>query len=147
VVKDTRSNEAFLIDLEGVTVSYAATELAQFRDQRGVSKVYLEELMEGQDMPTEDDIDRFWFEVLIAGHIQTSILRPMCWEDDTLEFDSVKKKIAYAARFRAYVEKLRSDWDLTLQILRNAADICAKGGDGDQWCSEEVMDSVLGKSS
>ena len=147
VVKDTRSNEAVLIDLEGVTVSYAATELAQFCPERGVSQVYLEELLEGKDMPTAEDIDKFWFEVLIAGHIQTSILRPMCWEDATLEIDSVNKKIAYAERFLTYVEKLRSDWDLTLQILSKAADIYAKGGDMEQWCSEEVMDSVLGNGS
>ena len=147
VVKDIHSNEDVLIDLEGVTVSYAATELAQFCPERGVSQVYLEELLEGKDMPTAEDIDKFWFEVLIAGHIQTSILRPMCWEDATLEIDSVNKKIAYAERFLTYVEKLRSDWDLTLQILSKAADIYAKGGDMEQWCSEEVMDSVLGKSS
>ena len=147
VVKDIRSNEDLLIDLEGVTVSYAATELAQFCPERGVSQVYLEELLEGKDMPTAEDIDKFWFEVLIAGHIQTSILRPMCWEDATLEIDSVNKKIEYAERFLTYVEKLRSDWDLTLQILSKAADIYAKGGDMEQWCSEEVMDSVLGKSS
>ena len=102
-------------------------------------------MLEGK--PTEEDVDKFWFEVLIAGHIQTSILRPMCWEDATLEIDSVNKKIAYAERFLTYVEKLRSDWDLTLQILHKAADIYAKGGDMEQWCSEEVMDSVLGKSS
>ncbi|CAE8724729.1 unnamed protein product [Polarella glacialis] len=146
VVKDTRSNEAVLIDLEGVTVSYAATDFAQFCDGgfdggRGLSKVYLEELMEAQGMPTEEDIDRFWFEVLIAGYVQTSILRPMCWEDERLEFESVNKMIAHAERFSAYVEKLRSDWDLTLQILRKAAE------DGGEWTSDEVMDSVLGKSS
>eukprot|EP00929_Paragymnodinium_shiwhaense_P063597 TRINITY_DN31771_c0_g1_i2.p2 TRINITY_DN31771_c0_g1~~TRINITY_DN31771_c0_g1_i2.p2 ORF type:complete len:177 (-),score=22.38 TRINITY_DN31771_c0_g1_i2:2082-2612(-) len=146
VVKDARSNEAVLIDLEGVTVSYAATDFAQFCDGgfdggRGLSKVYLEELMEAQCMPTEEDIDRFWFEVLIAGYVQTSILRPMCWEDEQLEFESVNKMIAHAERFSAYVEKLRSDWDLTLQILRKAAE------DGGEWASDEVMESVLGKSS
>lgn len=144
MVKDARSNEAVLIDLEGVTVSYAATDFAQFlnEDGRGVSKVYLEELMEAQGTPTEEDIDRFWFEALIAGHVQTSILRPMCWEDDELEFDSVNKMIAHTERFSAYVEKLRSDWDLILQILR----IAAEGSDGGDWISDKVMDSVLGKS-
>jgi hypothetical protein len=38
------------------------------------------------------------------------------------------------------VEKLRCDWDLTLQILRKAAAACDMG----QWSSNENMDYVLG---
>ena len=67
MVKDKRSNQPALIDLEGFTMSYAATELVQFCDQRRVSKGYLKELMEDTgSVPTEEDIDKFWFEVLIA---------------------------------------------------------------------------------
>ena len=45
VVVDS-ANQARLIDLEGVvTVSCAATEMAQFGHQREVSKVYLQEAM------------------------------------------------------------------------------------------------------
>ena len=145
VVLDKTSNQAVLIDLEGVTVSYAATDLAQFPDRRGVSKVYLEELMEGTEaVPTEEDIDKFWFEVLIASHVQTGILRSICWTQcggDWTE-TSVPKMIAHAERFSAYVEKLRTDWELALQILRKSSE----GSDMDAWISDELMDSVLGHS-
>ena len=137
VVKELCSNEARLIDLEGVTVSYAAIELAQFCNQRGVSKVYLEELTKGEDPPTEEEIDRFWLEALIAGNVQ-DVLRYLCWEDQKLEVDSVTGTIAHAERFHACAEKLRTDQDLCAQFLRNK---------GDDAFSEEAMTSVLGNSS
>lgn len=157
VVKDTRSGQAALIDLEGVCVSYAATDFAQFGNERGVAQVYLEEwmLMEsgGTDekvsvkKPTEDEIDKFWFEVLVASHVQCSILRPTCWHGE-LSATSMRDELAHAERFLAYVEKLRADWDLALRIVRKAAEAAEKpGGDMDQWCSEETMDSVLGSES
>jgi len=145
VVMDKRSNQAVLIDLEGVTVSYAATDFAQFGESRGVSKVYLEELMEDTgSVPTEEDIDKFWFEVLIAGHVQRGILRPTCWEEDDWDETSANKMIAHAEQFSAYVEKLRNDWDLALQICRLNAQKASEGSDMDFY---DVMDSVLGKSS
>ena len=71
---------------------------------------------------TEEDVDKFWFEVLIAGYVQTSILRPLCWGIEAgYEEASTADIVARAERFSAYVEKLRSDWDLALQIVLNAA--------------------------
>ena len=150
-----QNGQAVLIDLEGVCVSYAATEFAQFvNEDRGhaefrgdFSRIYLEallELEEGSGSPgvTEEDVDKFWFEVLIAGEVMTDILRPLCWGIEAgYEESSTADIIARAERFSAYVEKLRCDWDLTLQILRKAA----AASDMGQWSSNENMDSVLGK--
>ena len=84
VVVDT-ANQAQLIDLEGVTVSCAVTELAQsrFGHQRTVSKAYLQEVMDldnSGSVPTEEDIDKFWLEVLISAHCdeQCDILHRLC---------------------------------------------------------------------
>ena len=141
------ANQARLIDLEGVTVSCAVTELAQFGHQRAVSKVYLQEAMDLDDsgsVPTEEEIDQFWLEVLIAAHVQCDILRRLCWhgcqEDDWGE-TSVRKLFAHAERFSALVDILRKDSKLAMRILRKAA---AEGAEGD-WCKDEVMDEVLGK--
>jgi len=148
VVVDT-ANQARLIDLEGVTVSCAVTELAQFGHQRAVSKAYLQEAMDLDDsgsVPTEEDIDKFWLEVLIAAHVQCDILRRLCWhgchEDDWGE-TSVSKLFAHAERFSALVDNLRKDSELAMRVLRKAADEGAE----DDWCKDEVMDEVLGKSS
>eukprot|EP00756_Hemistasia_phaeocysticola_P034896 Hpha_TRINITY_DN16549_c0_g1::TRINITY_DN16549_c0_g1_i2::g.136371::m.136371 len=121
VVKDKRSGQALLIDLEGVTVSYAATEFAQFRS-RGVCRIYLEKLMEDTgSVPTEEDIDRFWLEVIIAGYVQVDILRPTCWEDSEWDETSTSKMIAHVQRFSLYVEKMRNDWELCQQVLRKVS--------------------------
>ena len=153
VVKQS-NGQAVLIDLEGVCVSYAATEFAQFiNEDRGhaefrgdFSRIYLEtllELEEGSGSPgvTDEDVDKFWFEALVAGEVITGILRPLCWGiEGGYEEDSTADIIARAERFSAYVEKLRCDWDLTLQILRKAA----AASDMGSWSSNENMDSVLG---
>ena len=148
VVKQS-NGQAVLIDLEGVCVSYAATEFAQFicvPDGRDICRIYLEallELEEGSGSPgvTEEDVDKFWFEVLIAGEVITDILRPGLWSIEAgHEESSTADIIARAERFSAYVEKLRCDWDLTLQILRKAA----AASDMGSWSSNENMDSVLG---
>ena len=146
VVMDSASNQAKLIDLEGVTVSCAAAEMAQFGHQREVCKVYLQQAMAlaGDGEPTEEDIDKFWLEVLIAGHIITDILRYVCWHGcHEADFDetSVSGCFAYAERFSAFADKLRNDSELAMRILRKRE--VTDGG----WCNDEVMDEVLGKAS
>jgi hypothetical protein len=142
VVKDKRSGQTVLIDLEGVVVSYAATDFTQFAS-RGICRIYLETLMEEEDtgsVPTEADIDRFWLEVLIAGYVQRDILRPTCWEDSEWNETSTSEMIAHVQRFSLYVEKIRSDSELCQQVLRKASQ-------DEPWCSDEMMESVLGKAS
>jgi len=140
VVKDNRSGETVLIDLEGVVVSYAATEFTQFAS-RGICRIYLETLMEDTgSVPTEEDIDRFWMEVLIAGYVQNAILRPTCWQDADWDETSTSKMIAHVQRFSLYVEKMRNDSELCQQVLRKASQ-------DEPWCSNDVIDLVLGKAS
>ena len=112
------ANQARLIDLEGVTVSCAVIELAQFGHQRAVSKAYLQEAMDldnSGSVSTEEDIDKFWLEVLIAAHVQCDILRPLCWhgcrQEDWGE-TSVSKLLAHAERFSALVDIVRNDSEL-----------------------------------
>ena len=139
VVKDKRSGQTVLIDLEGVVVSYAATEFTQFAS-RGICRVYLETMMEDTgSVPTEEDVDGFWLEVLIAGHVQGDILRPTCWEDHEWHETSTSKMIAHVQRFSLYVEKMRTDSGLCQEVLRKASQ-------DEPWCSDEAMDSVLGKA-
>jgi hypothetical protein len=48
--KNTVNTYSKHIDLEGVTVSYAATEFAQFgTDDRDISRIYLEALLEPEE--------------------------------------------------------------------------------------------------
>lgn len=132
VVKDNRSGETVLIDLEGVIVSHAATEMAQFKS-REICKVYLEELMKDTDsVPTEEDIESFWLEVMVAGYVQTDILRPTCWEDSEWDEKSTDKMIAHVRRFSLYVEKLHNDRELRQQAFR-------KFDTEEEWCSDELM--------
>lgn len=144
-----QGEEGRLIDFEGMTVSCACAELAQFGDDRAVSKVYLQELMkregeiDGEDhrVPTEEEIDQFWFEVLIASHVAGDILRPTCWpwcaEDWT--DTSMNEMIAHTEKFSTHVHKLSKNWDLALQILRKSSE----GSEMDWWCCDKVMDSIL----
>ena len=139
VVKDKRTGQTVLIDLEGVVVSYAAMEFAQFAS-RGICRIYLETLMEDTgSVPTKEDIDRFWREVLIAGHVQNGILRPTCWEDSEWNETSTSKMIEHVQRFSLYVEKMRNDSELCQEVLRKASQ-------NEPWCSDEVMDLVLGQA-
>ena len=69
--------------------------------------------------PTEEDIDKFWLEVLITAHVQCDILRRICWHgchEDYWGETSVSKLLAHAERFSALVDNLRKDSELVMQF-------------------------------